>query len=314
MNLIKVIYTILLLYITCILQAQQLPATPKPDSVSNAQVPDSLINNKFSLLDSLANNAISNSLFNPTVKLKSAVPIQMVMELNNTRDLPFLKQIKPAIVVNNEWKIWYLLLLLLYLALVRLSNPRNFEQSIVSVFDLSFLTGINQWKDGKFTWASFHMFLIYILSFSYILAQFFAYNQLLNQFNYLVLSLLIAGIISLVYIIKFIVHFIVGYLLDDTSSSLKMIINTIQIANFSSLILLLFAIFYTFINDSDFVQAIFFTIVGIFFTGILYRLIRYFINQVTKSTLPFFYIFIYLCALEISPWLIFIKILNNYLS
>lgn len=314
MNLIKVIYTILLLYITCSLHAQQLPVSPKPDSVSNVQVADSLINNKFSLLDSLANNAISNSLFNPTVKLKAAVPIQMVMELNNTRDLPFLKQIKPAIAVNNEWKTWYLLLLLLYLALVRLSNPRNFEQSIVSVFDLSFLVNINQWKDGKFTWTSFHMFLIYVLSFSYILAQFFAYNQLLNQFNYLVLSLLIAGIISLVYIIKFIVHFIVGYLLDDTSSSLKMIINTIQIANFSSLILLLFAIFYTFINNSDFVQAIFFTIVGIFFTGILYRLIRYFINQVTKSTLPFFYIFIYLCALEISPWLIFIKILNNYLS
>ncbi|MES2381579.1 MAG: DUF4271 domain-containing protein [Bacteroidota bacterium] len=314
MNLIKGIYTILLLYITCNMQAQQLPVAPKIDSVSNVQVTDSLINNKFSLLDSLANNAICNSIFNPTVKLKSAIPIQVVMELNNTRDLPFLKQIKPAIVINNEWKIWYLLLLLLYLALVRLSNPRNFEQAIVSVFDLSFLSSINQWKDGKFTWTSFHLFLIYILSFSYILAQFFAYNQLLNQFNYLVLSLIIAGVILLVYIIKFIVHFIVGYLLDDTNSSLKMIINTVQIANFSSLILLLFAIFYTFINNSDFVQAIFFTIVGIFFTGILYRLIRYFINQVTKSTLPFFYIFIYLCALEISPWLIFIKILNNYLS
>ncbi len=296
------------------LQAQNVNKALPLDSMLSSAAVDTISKNTFSLLDTLQNKAISNSIFNFSHKLKSTVPIQMYMDVDTTRDLPFLKQIKPAASNNNQWKFWYLLILVFYVALVRITSIKNFEHSVVSLFDLTFLGNINQWKDTKFTWSSLHMFIIYILSFAFILAQFFAYNKLFNQFSYLALSISIAGVIFVVYIIKFIVHLTVGYLIDDVGSSIKMIINTIQIANFTSLVLLLFAIFYTFILDNDFIQAIFFTIVGVFFTGILYRLIRYFINQVNKSTLPFFYIFIYICALEISPWLIFIKILNNYLS
>ncbi len=309
----QIIFVIQLAFMSA-LQAQKVNSALPLDTAVSSTAIDTISKHTFSLLDTLQNKAISTSIFNFSHKLKSAIPIQMYMDVNTNRDLPFLKQIKPAVSNNNQWKFWYLLILVLYVALVRLSSLKNFEHSVVSLFDLTFLSNISQWKDTKFTWSSLHIFIIYILSFAYILAQFFAYNKLFNQFSYLGLSITIAGVIFVVYIIKFIVHLTVGYLIDDVGSSIKMIINTIQIANFTSLVLLLFAIFYTFILDNDFIQAIFFTIVGVFFTGILYRLIRYFINQVNKSTLPFFYIFIYICALEISPWLIFIKILNNYLS
>jgi hypothetical protein len=97
-------------------------------------------------------------------------------------------------------------------------------------------------------------------------------------------------------------------------SSTKMIINTIQISSFLSFVLLLFSMFYIYLNGLQLTQTIFFAMVGIFFTAIIYRIVRYLLNQISNSTLPFFYLFIYLCALEISPWLIFIKILNSYLS
>ncbi len=268
----------------------------------------------YSLLDSLQNQTTLNGIFNPTLKLKGITNTLGLTESNIQRDLPFLKQIKNAQTHNNAWKIWFILSIILYLALVRLSNPRNFEQATSVVFDMLFLSTINRLKDSKFTWTSLHLFIIYILSFSLILTQFFENNQIFNQTAYEILVWIIAGAILIIYLIKFIIYFIVGYLLNDMISSTKMIINTIQIANFLSFVLLVFSIFYVYIISLQLTQTIFFSMVAIFFTAIVYRIVRYLLNQISNSALPFFYLFIYLCALEISPWLIFIKILNSYLS
>jgi hypothetical protein len=182
------------------------------------------------------------------------------------------------------------------------------------VFDLFFLASIKGLKDAKFSWISVHLFIIYILSFSSILNQFFEYNQIFNEFEYNILIWIIATSIGIIYLLKFMIYFLVGFLLNDMISSTKMIINTIQISSFLSFVLLLFSMFYIYLTGLQITQTIFFAMVGIFFTAIIYRIVRYLLNQISNSTLPFFYLFIYLCALEISPWLIFIKILNSYLS
>ncbi len=266
------------------------------------------------LLDSLKNERILLSIFNPTIKLSGLSNTIGLSELSNQRELPFLKQIKPIYVNNNNWKIWFILSLILYIALIRLASPRKFEESAFLVFDLFFLSSINDLKDAKFSWISVHLFIIYILSFSLILNHFFEFNQIFNEYEYYKLVWIIAGSIVIIYLIKFFIYFLVGFLLNDMISSTKMIINTIQISNFSSFVLLLFSIFYIYLSSLQLTQTIFFAMVAIFFTAIIYRIIRYLLNQITNSSLPFFYFFIYLCALEISPWLIFIKILNSYLS
>lgn len=271
-------------------------------------------NSGFTLLDSLRSPIILQSIFNPTTQLTGACYVVSLLDYNQPRDLPFLKQIKPRIVNENNWKIWYILGILFYLALVRLSNIRNFELSTAVVFDLLFLSTINRLKDAKFTLTSLHLFVIYILSFSLILTQFFENNQIFNNYSYKILVWIIALGIVIIYLIKFLIYFVVGYLLNDMISSTKMVINTIQISNFLSFVLLIFAVFYIYTSGLQLTQTIFFSMVAIFFTAILYRIIRYLLNQISSSSLPFFYLFIYLCALEISPWLIFIKILNSYLS
>jgi hypothetical protein len=285
------------------------------DSINNLNI-DSTIKDSstFSLLDSLKNEHILLSIFNPTIKLSGLSNTIGLTELSSQRELPFLKQIKPIYVNNNNWKIWFILSLILYIALIRIVSPRKFEESTFLVFDLFFLSSINGLKDAKFSWISVHLFIIYILSFSLILNHFFEYNQIFNEFEYYKLVWIIAGSIVIIYLIKFLVYFLVGFLLNDMISSTKMIINTIQIANFLSFVLLLFSIFYIYLSGLQLTQTIFFAMVAIFFTAIIYRIVRYLLNQISNSTLPFFYLFIYLCALEISPWLIFIKILNSYLS
>lgn len=287
----------------------------KKDSINSIQS-DSL-NAKtltFSLLDSLKNERVLLSIFNPTIKFPGLMNTQGLIVNTGQRELPFLKQIKPIYSSNSYWKIWFILSLILYIALIRLSSPRNFEESAFLVFDMFFLSAIHGIKDAKFSWISVHLFIIYILSFSLILNQFFEYNQIFNEFEYNFLIWMIAAAIACIYLIKFLVYIIVGYLLNDTISSTKMIVNTIQISSFLSFVLLLFSMFYIYLNGLQLTQTIFFAMVGIFFTAIIYRIIRYLLNQISNSTLPFFYLFIYLCALEISPWLIFIKILNSYLS
>ncbi|MFZ4797107.1 MAG: DUF4271 domain-containing protein [Bacteroidia bacterium] len=272
------------------------------------------VSNSFSLLDSLKNERVLLSIFNPTIKFPGLMNTQGLSEVLSQRELPFLKQIKPKYINYNSWKIWYILCLILYIALIRLASPRNFEEAAFLVFDLFFLASINGLKDAKFSWVSVHLFVIYILSFSVILNQFFEYNQIFNEFEYYILVWIISASIGIIYLIKFLVYFLVGFLLNDMVSSTKMIINTIQISSFLSFVLLLFSMFYIYLNGLQLTQTIFFAMVGVFFTAIIYRIIRYLLNQISNSTLPFFYLFIYLCALEISPWLIFIKILNSYLS
>ena len=292
-----------------------LPNDSINDSISNSIIDSTLtVSKTFSLLDSLKNERILLSIFNPTIKLPGLSNIIGLTELSSQRELPYLKQIKPIYINNNHWKIWFLLSLILYIALIRLASPRKFEESAFLVFDLFFLSSINGIKDAKFSWISVHLFMIYILSFSLILNHFFEYNQIFNEFEYYQLVWIIAGSIVIIYLIKFFVYFLVGFLLNDMISSTKMIINTIQISSFLSFVLLLFSIFYIYLSGLQLTQTIFFAMVAIFFTAILYRIVRYLLNQISNSTLPFFYLFIYLCALEISPWLIFIKILNSYLS
>ncbi|MCF8428794.1 MAG: DUF4271 domain-containing protein [Bacteroidia bacterium] len=285
------------------------------DSINNINIDSTIkVSSTFSLLDSLKNERILLSIFNPTLKLHGLTNTIGLKELSSQRELPFLKQIKPIYVNNNNWKIWFILSLILYIAIIRLISPRKFEEAAFLVFDMFFLTTVNGFKDAKFSWISVHLFIIYILSFSLILNHFFEFNQILNEFDYKILVWIIAGSIAVIYLIKFLIYFLVGFLLNDMISSTKMIINTIQISSFLSFVLLLFSIFYIYLNGLQLTQTIFFAMVAIFFTAIIYRIVRYLLNQISNSTLPFFYLFIYLCALEISPWLIFIKILNSYLS
>lgn len=274
----------------------------------------SFTSNSFSLLDSFKNEKIVQSFFNKTTLLPGIVNTIPLSNQFIERDLPFLKQIRPAIINDNAWKAWYIIGILIFIALIRIVNPRNFESATALVFDILFLSTIKKFKDTKLTWVTFHLFIVYVLSFSLILTQFFEINQLFNNFQYFQLVWIIAIIIFVVYLVKCIFYFIVGYLLNDLISSTKMVVNIIQISNFLGFVLLIFAVFYIYMNASELKQTIFFAMVGIFFTAIVYRLFRYVTNQISNSTLPFFYLFIYLCALEISPWLIFIKILNSYLS
>lgn len=295
--------------------ANVLPIDSIYDSISKSIIDSTLsVSKTFSLLDSLKKERILLSIFNPTIKLSGLCNTIGLTDFSIQRDLPFLKQIKPIYVNNNNWKIWFILSLVLYIALIRLVSPRKFDESAFLVFDLFFLSSVNDLKDAKFSWISVHLYIIYILSFSLILNQFFEYNQIFNEFEYYKLVWIIAGSIGIIYIIKFLVYYLVGFLLNDMISSTKMIINTIQIANFLSFVLMLFSIFYIYLSGLQLTQTIFFAMVAIFFTAIVYRIVRYLLNQISSSTLPFFYLFIYLCALELSPWLIFIKILNSYLS
>ena len=121
-----------------------LPNDSINDSISNSIIDSTLtISKTFSLLDSLKNERILLSIFNPTIKLSGISNTIGLSELSSQRELPYLKQIKPIYVNNNHWKIWFILSLILYLALIRLASPRKFEESAFSVFDFFFLSSIH---------------------------------------------------------------------------------------------------------------------------------------------------------------------------
>jgi hypothetical protein len=142
----------LCIFIFCVLvnlNAQDNTVNVLPIDSINYSIIDSTLNESstFSLLDSLKNERILLSIFNPTIKFYGLSNTIGLTALSSQRELPFLKQIKPIYVNNNHWKIWFILSLILYIALIRLASPRKFEESTFLVFDLFFLTSINGLKE-----------------------------------------------------------------------------------------------------------------------------------------------------------------------
>ncbi len=263
--------------------------------------------------DSFNNKGLSKSYFMPYEKYIGIQTSENILTENAQRDLPYLKQIIVKPVKENRWKFWFLIGLVFYISIIRLVNDKSFEQAAFSLFDISGLSQIRDAKSSGFNFNYFHLFLCYILSFSFVLTLFFEYNQIFEIYPYHILVWIVSGILFLVYLCKFILHSFLGGLIKESATSIKLIISTVQVCNFTGLVLLFFALFYAYMPSQQAVNAIFFTLVGIFFTSIIYRIFRFLISGLSSRSLPIFYLFVYICALEIAPWLVIIKVLNNYL-
>ncbi|MGJ8660174.1 DUF4271 domain-containing protein [Cellulophaga fucicola] len=142
-----------------------------------------------------------------------------------------------------------------------------------------------------FLWLNVALFLYYLLAI-------FNLGEKLTPVNYL----FIFGVISLFVIVKLLLQFINGSIFNAETAIVHIVFNKISYQNYSGLVLFLANIFLTYITPNSELVAylalvLFIVVMCIGWVNLL-RIHRKFI------TINFFYFILYLCALEISPFVI----------
>ncbi|SFW61589.1 DUF4271 domain-containing protein [Cellulophaga fucicola] len=142
-----------------------------------------------------------------------------------------------------------------------------------------------------FLWLNVALFLYYLLTI-------FNLGEKLTPVNYL----FIFGVISLFVIVKLLLQFINGSIFNAETAIVHIVFNKISYQNYSGLVLFLANIFLTYITPNSELVAylalvLFIVVMCIGWVNLL-RIHRKFI------TINFFYFILYLCALEISPFVI----------
>lgn len=263
---------------------------------------------KFTLLDSLTNDTIINSIFKSYAGIHQVYFEKRVVRKN----LPTVKEVKLRFQSNNQWKFWITLFILGYIAFVRIANANNFRVFLLSVFNLKLSRKI--WEDQRsfFGFVILQLFAIYLFIAAMFINNYMELKKILIADNYFKQYGIILLVLFFIYIGKFMLHAFFGLLFKMQNLATGFVSNTISVNNFVALIIFPVAIFSVYANSVLWAQVLAQTIIAIFFISIVYRLVRIVLLSNSFFSFPTFYLFLYLCALEVAPWFIIVKYLNSY--
>lgn len=294
------------------LQTMQPDTVLQPDSLSLDSManPYFIVNPSATILDTLRNDTILTTIFKPYVEIQYTY----VEKRNIRKNLPTVKEIEQRMVRDNQWKFWVIVIILLYIAFVRISNANNFRAFILSVFNLGLSRKI--WEDQRsfFGFVILQLFAIYLFIAALIITNYMEFKHMSFFSHYVWQYLMVLLTLVGIYGIKFIIHALLGVLLKMPNLAVGFISNTISVNNFIALVIFPFVVFSTYANSSILALVLAQTVVAIFVLSILYRIIRSILLSNSFFSFPTFYLFLYLCALEIAPWFIIGKFLNNYIA
>ena len=296
------------------LSKTQTVIAPPPDSAALAKVrrenfiadsiamiylmPDSLYKEQF------INSIKKNNIFD-TGSLSSPALLKQKSRLRNGK----------ARNSRDPWVIAVIIGLLIYTAFLNLFLSKDIKNVIQSFYNKNALTKVE--KEGGLvnSWAFIGLFLLFSLTLGLVLYQLTIYynvnysiyvNYGINGFQ---LFIWLSLVISLLFAFKFIVLKFIGFVFDAG----RLVSEYIAILNLTyfniAFVLLSVAICFSLLDNDAIPWLLRFTcgsIVVIF----AWQYLRSSVNIISNFRFHKFYLFIYLCALEICPILILIKALD----
>jgi len=207
------------------------------------------------------------------------------------------------------WVLFLVLGLFLMLAVVKIVFPVDFSMIAQAFYKDRLLMQISKDDNMANSWSYILLYLIFSATLSLfilITEAGFTNINMLSPVNYLKL----AGLVTVLFILKILaIRFIAFVFLINRI--VREYIAVIYLIYFNSLFVLMpLLIIVTLIPETYFktVLILFSVIMSIMF---IYRFIRTAINFVGNSKFSIFYLFLYLCSLEVAPILILVKTLSN---
>lgn len=204
---------------------------------------------------------------------------------------------------NSDWIIIPFLTVFVLYVYISTNFHQRWLQTIKAPFSKRYLSQLE--RDGNIFNETILFPMIFIVLISVSL-MFFLGIKHFASFNEITVSeqniyLIIIGVYLLFVLFKALFIAIIGYVFDTPLESSSMILQNLLTLSLSSIIIFPFLLTYTYSNIDVFLYMSFAIIV--LFT--IYKIIKAF--EIWRKTYNFYKIFIYLCTVEILPYILMIK-------
>lgn len=289
------------------------PVELKKDTIAAVATTDSLSN--------LAENDTSSSFltdsvsgFTKTIFKDTLVPVHYRTSIFTEHELQsnYIEP-KEREQKSNDWILGTILLITLLLLLNKVLNPRKWSQQLKIIFSgRAFEQQLRDEKDFRspFLFMQFIASSLTITLFIYQLFNKKAINYVEENEYYLYLKILLT-IIGLL-IIYFISQKIAGFILEKSKVVSEYLLSTLLLFNITGTLLLPLSIGLEYAHD---IPANIILDSGIAFLGFafLFKLYKGLTIASSYNSLHLFYLFLYICTLEILPVAIAVKFISDNL-
>jgi hypothetical protein len=225
---------------------------------------------------------------------------------------------KPINSYSNDWILIILIISFLLYAWTHFVSSKRLKQIFNAPFTNRALNQLTRDGDIFKERISIPLIIIYILSsslFIFNIGHYLINFKNLDLYN-LFFFIKIFGVISLLMLLKSVITRFIGIIFKNLAATSAYLLNSLIFNIITGLILLPVNVFLAYSNPTFSRVLIILTIIILLIFNVI-RFGRYIIIGISYSKFSQFYLFLYLCTLEILPVLILIKIyislIDNYL-
>ncbi|MFN4233636.1 MAG: DUF4271 domain-containing protein [Bacteroidia bacterium] len=287
---------------------------PRKDSVIPLeQVKNDTINK---VLDSVVTVKIDSSSVNKTfIKQDSnivAEKFRSSLFRNHELQIKYFEP-KERINVVSDWELGVIFLISLLILLNKILNPKKWDQQLkILISKRTFEQQLRDEKDFRspFLFLQFIASLLTVALFAYQLTL-FKTTLFSEENNYTIYFKILLFILALL-VVYFISQKIAGFVLQKSKVVSEYLLSTLLLFNISGIFLFPLIIGLKYAHDIP--SSVFFN-TGIFLLGFffIFKLYKGLTIASSYNSLYLFYLFLYICTLEILPILIVVKILTENL-
>jgi hypothetical protein len=260
------------------------------------------------LLDSLGQPELIRSYFFLHEKIKDR--LINIQSQESPRDLPRLKAIHLRKSEKSRWKFWLVLLNILFLALVRLIHIKRFDELMLGGIDTQIdLQALNE-KGSNYLVSIGGLFLNFVFAVSVYITAYLE-SKHFELGNSMLLFWEVIIIILLVYFFKIVIQLLIGSVFKMGKFSKAVLYNSFMVNNLFGVGLVLLNLFFVFVSEGEIYTLISAIILITIFVAVIFRQVKNLILTSQMGRFQFLHLFLYLCSLEILPWLVLFKLFLN---
>ena len=210
---------------------------------------------------------------------------------------------------RQGWIVAVIVGLLIYTAMLNLFLSKDVRNVIQSFYNKNALSQLDKEGGHVNFWAFIGLFLLFCLTAGLVLYQFTQYKNVYYNINGFQLFVTLSVGVSALFALKFIILKFIGFVFD-ANRLVSQYIAVLNLTYFNiAFVLLSVAVCFSLLANQFIHPLLILTLaaIAVIFT---WQYLRNSVNIISDIRFHKFYLFIYLCALEICPILILIKALD----
>ena len=211
--------------------------------------------------------------------------------------------------IREPWIIVVIITLLIYTALLNLFLGNDVRGVLQSFYNKSALSQTDMESGLINSWAFIGLYILFSLSFGLILYQLTKYYNVNYTITGFRLFITLSVLVSLLFVLKFLLLKLIGFLFN-IGSVVSEYISVLNLTYFNIAFVLLAIVICFSLISSRFIPVLLTVTLSLISVIFAWQYLRNSVSIALNFRFHKFYLFIYLCALEICPVLILIKALN----